>query len=177
MPRATASTACFCLGELAAAAAQQLRRGGEHFERIEDLVKGSRCMAELDAQTTVLVKGSRFMRMERVVGGAHGRRKRQCCLNSPNGWPRTSRLQRLRLHHAARRAGDHDRAGDLVRLRPAVIRWLTAKKIGQSVRDDGPQTHLTKAGTPTMGGALILIALGVTTCCGRTCPTASSGSC
>ncbi|RLJ67765.1 phospho-N-acetylmuramoyl-pentapeptide-transferase [Sulfurisoma sediminicola] len=46
---------------------------------------------------------------------------------------------------------------------PAVIRWLTAKKIGQSVRDDGPQTHLVKAGTPTMGGALILISLGVAT--------------
>jgi phospho-N-acetylmuramoyl-pentapeptide-transferase len=46
---------------------------------------------------------------------------------------------------------------------PAVIRWLTAKKIGQSVRSDGPQTHLVKAGTPTMGGALILISLGVST--------------
>jgi phospho-N-acetylmuramoyl-pentapeptide-transferase len=46
---------------------------------------------------------------------------------------------------------------------PAVIRWLTAKKIGQSVRDDGPQTHLVKAGTPTMGGALILISLGIAT--------------
>jgi phospho-N-acetylmuramoyl-pentapeptide-transferase len=46
---------------------------------------------------------------------------------------------------------------------PAVIRWLTAKKIGQAVRDDGPQTHLIKAGTPTMGGALILISLGIAT--------------
>ncbi len=46
---------------------------------------------------------------------------------------------------------------------PMVIRWLTAKKIGQSVRDDGPQTHLVKAGTPTMGGALILIAVSVAT--------------
>src|ERR1035437_9869947 len=46
---------------------------------------------------------------------------------------------------------------------PRVIRWLTAKKIGQSVRQDGPQTHLVKSGTPTMGGALILIAIGVTT--------------
>jgi phospho-N-acetylmuramoyl-pentapeptide-transferase len=46
---------------------------------------------------------------------------------------------------------------------PAVIRWLAAKKIGQAVRDDGPKSHLTKAGTPTMGGALILIAIGVTT--------------
>ena len=46
---------------------------------------------------------------------------------------------------------------------PAMIRKLTAYKIGQSVRDDGPQTHLVKAGTPTMGGALILVSIGVTT--------------
>jgi len=46
---------------------------------------------------------------------------------------------------------------------PGVIRWLTAKKIGQAVRHDGPQTHLVKSGTPTMGGALILIAIGITT--------------
>jgi phospho-N-acetylmuramoyl-pentapeptide-transferase len=48
-------------------------------------------------------------------------------------------------------------------LGPLVIRKLTAYKIGQSVRDDGPQTHLTKSGTPTMGGALILLAIGITT--------------
>jgi phospho-N-acetylmuramoyl-pentapeptide-transferase len=48
-------------------------------------------------------------------------------------------------------------------LGPPLIRWLTEKKIGQSVRDDGPQTHLSKAGTPTMGGALILISLGLAT--------------
>ena len=46
---------------------------------------------------------------------------------------------------------------------PPVIRWLAAKKIGQAVRQDGPQTHLIKSGTPTMGGALILIAIGITT--------------
>ncbi|MDQ7988780.1 MAG: phospho-N-acetylmuramoyl-pentapeptide-transferase [Candidatus Dactylopiibacterium sp.] len=46
---------------------------------------------------------------------------------------------------------------------PPLIRWLAARKIGQAVRDDGPKSHLTKAGTPTMGGALILIAIGVTT--------------
>jgi phospho-N-acetylmuramoyl-pentapeptide-transferase len=46
---------------------------------------------------------------------------------------------------------------------PAMIRKLTAYKIGQSVRNDGPQTHLVKAGTPTMGGALILISIAVTT--------------
>jgi len=46
---------------------------------------------------------------------------------------------------------------------PVMIRKLTAYKIGQSVRDDGPKSHLTKAGTPTMGGALILISIAVTT--------------
>jgi phospho-N-acetylmuramoyl-pentapeptide-transferase len=46
---------------------------------------------------------------------------------------------------------------------PAVIRKLTALKIGQAVRDDGPQSHLIKTGTPTMGGALILISIGVAT--------------
>ena len=39
---------------------------------------------------------------------------------------------------------------------PIMIRKLTAYKIGQTIRDDGPQSHLTKAGTPTMGGALSL---------------------
>jgi phospho-N-acetylmuramoyl-pentapeptide-transferase len=48
-------------------------------------------------------------------------------------------------------------------LGPYVIRKLTAYKIGQAVRDDGPRSHLTKAGTPTMGGALILVSIVVTT--------------
>ena len=46
---------------------------------------------------------------------------------------------------------------------PAMIRKLADYKIGQEIRDDGPQTHLTKAGTPTMGGALILVSIIVTT--------------
>jgi phospho-N-acetylmuramoyl-pentapeptide-transferase len=46
---------------------------------------------------------------------------------------------------------------------PAVIRKLTAMKYGQAVRTDGPQTHLKKHGTPTMGGVLLLIAVGVST--------------
>jgi len=45
---------------------------------------------------------------------------------------------------------------------PAMIRKLTAYRIGQAVRDDGPQTHLSKAGTPTMGGALILVSITIT---------------
>ena len=46
---------------------------------------------------------------------------------------------------------------------PVMIRWLSRYKIGQSVRDDGPQSHFSKAGTPTMGGALILVAVTLTT--------------
>ncbi|MBS0423876.1 MAG: phospho-N-acetylmuramoyl-pentapeptide-transferase [Proteobacteria bacterium] len=46
---------------------------------------------------------------------------------------------------------------------PLMIRKLTAYKIGQAVRDDGPQTHLVKTGTPTMGGALILMSIVLTT--------------
>ena len=46
---------------------------------------------------------------------------------------------------------------------PAVIRMLTRLKVGQAVRTNGPQTHLIKSGTPTMGGALILISIGVST--------------
>jgi len=49
-------------------------------------------------------------------------------------------------------------------LGPAFIRWLTAhQEKGQPIRRDGPVTHLAKAGTPTMGGTLILFALIVST--------------
>jgi phospho-N-acetylmuramoyl-pentapeptide-transferase len=48
-------------------------------------------------------------------------------------------------------------------LGPYMIRKLTAYKIGQAVREEGPRSHLTKAGTPTMGGALILVSIVVTT--------------
>ncbi|MES2046829.1 MAG: phospho-N-acetylmuramoyl-pentapeptide-transferase [Pseudomonadota bacterium] len=46
---------------------------------------------------------------------------------------------------------------------PAVIRTLARLKVGQAVRTDGPQTHLIKSGTPTMGGVLLLISLGIST--------------
>ncbi len=46
---------------------------------------------------------------------------------------------------------------------PGVIRMLVRLKVGQAVRTDGPQSHLIKSGTPTMGGVLILISIGVAT--------------
>ena len=48
-------------------------------------------------------------------------------------------------------------------LGPAMIRRLSFYQIGQHVRSDGPQSHLSKAGTPTMGGALSLVAIAITT--------------
>ncbi|OQK17138.1 phospho-N-acetylmuramoyl-pentapeptide-transferase [Methyloprofundus sedimenti] len=46
---------------------------------------------------------------------------------------------------------------------PAMIRRLSNKNIGQSVRDDGPESHYQKAGTPTMGGTLILVGIATST--------------
>lgn len=43
-----------------------------------------------------------------------------------------------------------------------VISWLTGLKVGQMVRNDGPQTHLVKTGTPTMGGVMIIISVVIT---------------
>jgi len=46
---------------------------------------------------------------------------------------------------------------------PAVIRMLRRLKVGQAVRQYGPETHLVKSGTPTMGGVLILISIAIST--------------
>nr|WP_136250328.1 phospho-N-acetylmuramoyl-pentapeptide-transferase [Ningiella ruwaisensis] len=46
---------------------------------------------------------------------------------------------------------------------PKMILWLQRMQIGQTVRNDGPQSHLSKSGTPTMGGVLILAAI-LTSC-------------
>lgn len=55
----------YCLGEHCVAATHNFGDGGQHFEKLEPLVKALE--KDLDGETTVLVKGSRFMRMERVV--------------------------------------------------------------------------------------------------------------
>ena len=48
-------------------------------------------------------------------------------------------------------------------LQPRFIRWFQEKYIGQPIRDDGPQTHLKKKGTPTMGGLVVVIAIVLST--------------
>tara|TARA_B100000959_G_scaffold274306_1_gene326045 strand:- start:699 stop:1781 length:1083 start_codon:yes stop_codon:yes gene_type:complete len=50
-------------------------------------------------------------------------------------------------------------------LGPYLINHLTNKQIAQSIRDDGPEAHLTKIGTPTMGGLLILLSIIISTVC------------
>ncbi len=50
-----------------------------------------------------------------------------------------------------------------LQLGPVVIRWLRAKQLGQQIRVDGPKSHYDKAGTPTMGGVLVLVAAIVST--------------
>ncbi len=48
-------------------------------------------------------------------------------------------------------------------LEPRFIRWYRTKLLGQPIRDDGPQTHLSKKGTPTMGGVVLVLAIAVST--------------
>jgi phospho-N-acetylmuramoyl-pentapeptide-transferase len=46
---------------------------------------------------------------------------------------------------------------------PELIQWLASYKVGQTIRDDGPKSHFSKTGTPTMGGVLIILAISIST--------------
>src|SRR3990167_1591995 len=48
-------------------------------------------------------------------------------------------------------------------LGPSIIRQLSSHHVGQVIRDDGPKSHFSKAGTPTMGGTLVLISIFIST--------------
>jgi UDP-N-acetylmuramoyl-tripeptide--D-alanyl-D-alanine ligase len=67
----------YALGELSRNAVHEFGGGAQHFDRIEELL--AELDKELDAHTTVLVKGSRFMKMERVVQACMAQEERQCC--------------------------------------------------------------------------------------------------
>jgi len=69
----------YALGELSAGAVQEFGAGAQHFEQIEDLYAA--LDGVLDERTTVLVKGSRFMKMERVVQFCAEQREATCCSN------------------------------------------------------------------------------------------------
>ena len=116
---------------------------------------------------TVLVKGSRFMRMERVVAALTGDARGEptdAAAGSPNAWRSDVRAFNV-FGYITLRAVLATMTALVISfvVGPRMIAWLTRMKIGQAVRDDGPQTHLAKAGTPTMGGALILVSIVVTT--------------
>ena len=131
----------------------------------------------------LLVKGSRSNRLERVVEaltGAHAEREALIVLY----WL----TQQLTPQHSGFNVFSYltfrailatvTALGFSLLVGPAMIARLSRYQIGQVVRDDGPKTHLPKAGTPTMGGALILVAIARRArCCGRTCATASCGWC
>ncbi len=67
----------FALGTLSAEAVREFGAGAQHFVEIEEL--NAALNKELDAQTTVLVKGSRFMKMERVVQFCAANKEEACC--------------------------------------------------------------------------------------------------
>ncbi len=116
---------------------------------------------------TVLVKGSRFMRMERVVAALAGAAQRGG--HTVLLWLTELLAKDVRAFNVFQYLTLRAVLACMTALvisfvvGPRMIAWLTRMKIGQSVRDDGPQTHLAKAGTPTMGGALILVSIVVTT--------------
>ena len=70
------------------------------------------------------------------------------------------------VHYAARHLVCHDGFDHLDVGRPQDDQLLQEMQIGQAVRVDGPQSHLSKAGTPTMGGALIIVAIASAFCFG-----------
>ena len=62
-------------------------------------------------------------------------------------------------------------------LGPWMIRKLRERQIGETIRTDGPERHRAKAGTPTMGGLLIVGRSSSPCCSGATSRTGSCGSC
>ncbi len=128
---------------------------------------------------TFLVKGSRFMQMERVVdavtspqpnaAGEYARRtlkkKDRSMLLALAQWLQNDASFLRVFSYLTFRAVMATITALLIGLvcGPGVIRKLTAMKVGQAVRKDGPQTHLVKSGTPTMGGVLILLGIAVAT--------------
>jgi UDP-N-acetylmuramoyl-tripeptide--D-alanyl-D-alanine ligase len=75
--RASGIEKMFALGVMSAVAAREFGSGAQHFTLVEEL--NAALLKELDAQTTVLVKGSRFMKMERVVQACAADKETTCC--------------------------------------------------------------------------------------------------
>ncbi len=135
-----------------------------HFSTQAELIKALE--AEQDTNTTILIKGSRSAAMENIVAALCGTRLEKTLMllllaeYLQQFYKGFAVFQYLTLRGIL---------GVLTALvlslcyGPWMIRTLQNRQIGQSVRNDGPQSHLSKSGTPTMGGALILSSIGVST--------------
>ena len=159
----------FATGKLSALAVEAFGAGGEWFADTEALARAVN--AELTREVCVLVKGSRMQ-----PAGARGRgADRQPALVTGPTEHMLYWLAKLLTPHysgfnvfsyltrARHLRGDHRRWRSALLLGPWMIEKLKFGKVGQVVRDDGPKSHFSKAGTPTMGGMLILIAIFVST--------------
>ena len=114
----------------------------------------------LRAGDVVLVKASNSIGLAKLVEQRwRGDRQMLYLIAEQLGFPGLLNL----IRYISFRAGAASATALLIGLLlgPAFIRWLRAKQgKGQPIRADGPQSHLAKRGTPTMGGLLILISVG-----------------
>ena len=165
----------FALGPESTRAVETFGSGGEWFADADSLAR--RLQAEIAPGVTVLVKGSRVNRLERVVQALLG----GCCEFRSHDASELTRMLLYLTEYLARRyswaSGFHvfqylTLRGILAAMTalaiamvigPRMISLLSQHQIGQRVRSDGPQSHLQKSGTPTMGGGLILVAMVIST--------------
>ena len=115
--------------------------------------------ASLRPGDAVLVKASNSVGLaklvERVAKASHALRNRRAARLPRHPQPHP-------LYQLPRRGRERDRAAIGLLLGPWFISWLRAKQgKGQPIRADGPQSHLAKRGTPTMGGLLILTSVAI----------------
>jgi phospho-N-acetylmuramoyl-pentapeptide-transferase len=150
--------------------------GARAFADVDALIGA---LGEAPAAASVLVKGSRFMRMERVVAALTGESAEAAhalARHPIGGAMLLSLAQWLQAYspefgfmrvfqYITFRAVMAAMTSLLIGLvfGPWVIRRLAALKIGQPIRSYGMESHHSKSGTPTMGGVLVLLGIGVST--------------
>ncbi len=133
------------------------------------------------AGDAVLFKGSRGVQVEKALERAfeRGRRHKPMLywLLYEQLYPAVSGVPRFPLRHVAHTVCQPDFAVAVHLLGPWLIRKLREFQIGQHIREDGPKSHQKKAGTPTMGGILIIISIvGSDAAVGRSARRSMSGS-
>lgn len=155
-------SALYAVGPLMAHAVQAFGATGRHFADQASLIGA---LATEQPTTTILIKVPAVRRWTKS--------SRRCAVpprrvtNAPAAGriPATvlQGLRRLPVPDPARILSVLTALSLSLWLGPWMIRTLQIRQIGQAVRNDGPQSHLSKKGTPTMGGALILTAIAIST--------------